>query len=96
MALSTASAISARPKDHRHMRPKDSNMPMGFARPLPAISGADPDTGWYTPTGSRPSADTTGGPSISADPSRPRDPGMTDVRSLRMSPKSYETLCELR
>ncbi len=49
----------------------------GLATPVPAMSGAEPWTGSYSPGGRSPSE---------ADGSIPIEPGIIDASSVRMSP----------
>src|SRR2546430_9720399 len=82
IASSTASAASEAPRCLSIIAP-DHICPMGFAMPLPAISGAEPWTGsnmdGYSFSGFR-----------FAEGAMPIDPTTAGPRSERMSPKRFE------
>mmetsp|Transcript_25661 Transcript_25661/g.86041 ORF Transcript_25661/g.86041 Transcript_25661/m.86041 type:complete len:206 (-) Transcript_25661:593-1210(-) len=66
-------------KEKRSMSAAESTWAMGFATPLPAMSGAEPPEGSYMCTRSP----------RDAEGMRPSDPGSTEAASERMSPNMF-------
>src|SRR5688572_3911859 len=81
----TADASFIRPKLYSSIAATDPIAPSGLALFWPAISGADPCTGSYSPTHT---PDGFSAP-IDADGSMPIDPASTAPSSLRMSPNIF-------
>mmetsp|Transcript_4277 Transcript_4277/g.11954 ORF Transcript_4277/g.11954 Transcript_4277/m.11954 type:complete len:245 (-) Transcript_4277:458-1192(-) len=79
-AASTARASSSSPSECRRSIAADRTVPMGFATPCPAISGAEPWMGSY-----RPNPDSLS----DAEGSRPSDPGSMEASSVRISPNIF-------
>ena len=84
-ALSIAEAASSRPSDIRSSMAAERMVPVGLATSLPAMSGADPWMGSYSPN--VPCA-VRRSPS-DADGSIPSEPASTAASSDRMSPKRF-------
>ena len=79
-ASSIADASVSRLNEYFNIIATDRIAAAGFAKPSPAISGAEPWTGSYNPKPSE---------RILADGSTPSDPVITDASSLRMSPNIF-------
>lgn len=85
-ASSTCLASFSRPNEYRSMSAIERMVPIGLAMFWPAMSGAEPWMGSYSP-GMREAP--SGMPPSEADGRRPSEPGMTDVSSERMSPNKF-------
>jgi hypothetical protein len=84
-AASIAAAASGWPSDQRSIIAAERIVPIGFALPVPAMSGADPWIGSYSP---RRPCSVRASPS-DADGSIPSDPARTAASSDRMSPNRF-------
>ena len=85
--MATASAAASAPSDQRSSIAAERMAPAGFALPVPAISGALPWIGSYSPNrvpGWVPALSLT-----LAEGNTPMDPGMTEASSVRMSPNMF-------
>ena len=78
-AASIALAGFSSPREYLKSKAALRIVPMGLAIPLPAMSGADPCIGSYSPGVGLKSGDDgdDGAPARDADGRRPKDPGMT-------------------
>lgn len=96
-ALLTAASIAwagfSRPKEYRSSIAPLSIVPIGFAIPLPAMSGADPWMGSYKPSvGLKSLEGNDGAPARDAEGRRPKEPGMTLAWSERLYVVSHHAI----
>ena len=85
MARFTAAASSFKPKLYSSIAATEPIAPSGLALFCPAISGAEPCTGSYSPTQA---PDGFRSP-MEAEGSMPMDPASTAPSSLRISPNMF-------
>ena len=84
-AASIAWAGFSRPNEYRSSIAPLSIVPIGFAIPLPVMSGADPWIGSYKPSvGLKSLEGKDGAPAREAEGRRPKEPGMTLAWSERL------------
>lgn len=96
-AVSIAWAGFSRPNEYRSSIAPLSIVPIGFAIPLPAMSGADPWIGSYKPSvGLKSLEGKDGAPAREAEGRRPKEPGMTLAWSERLYVVSYRVCPALK